>query len=291
MKTLIPQMQTKPIASIVIPAHNEEAVIGRCLRSLLPSDGQLLDIIVVCNGCNDRTAEIARGFGPQVRVIETNVASKHVALNLGDDAASTFPRVYLDADIVLSFDVVARLVQTLREGRWLAAAPMARFDTQGADWLVRAFYRIWRKHPYFDHGMMGSGIYALSESGRQRFDRFPAITADDGFVRSLFTEQERVTVKDCSFTVTTPRRFGDLLRIKTRSRRGNIELGERFPDAAMKTPGHRGLFVWRLLRSPWMWPSLPVYLWLQWRTRVAARRGRGVGHVAWERDMTSRAAS
>lgn len=289
MHSVIQQERTKPIASIVIPAHNEEAVMARCLRSLLPTDGQVLDIIVVCNGCNDRTAEIARGFGPQVRVIETDVASKHVALNLGDEAASAFPRIYLDADIVLSFDTVARLAETLRDDRWLAAAPMARFDTQGADWLVRAFYRIWRMHPYFDHGMIGSGIYALSESGRRRFGRFPAITADDGFVRSQFTETERVTAKDCSFTVTTPRRFCDLLRIKTRSRRGNIELRERFPNAAVKTPGHGGRFVWRLLQRPWTWPSLPVYLWLQWRTRVAARRSHAVGPTPWERDLTSRA--
>ena len=49
---------TECAISIVIPAHNEEAVIGRLLRSL--SDRKENDeIIVVCDGCSDRTAEIA----------------------------------------------------------------------------------------------------------------------------------------------------------------------------------------------------------------------------------------
>ncbi len=44
-----------PVASIVIPAHNEERVIGRLLRSLttgVPSGHS--DIVVVCNGCTRR---------------------------------------------------------------------------------------------------------------------------------------------------------------------------------------------------------------------------------------------
>src|SRR4051794_10857255 len=53
-----------PIASIVIPAHNEEAVLARCLRVLLAgSQPGELDVIVVANACTDRTAEIAREAG------------------------------------------------------------------------------------------------------------------------------------------------------------------------------------------------------------------------------------
>ena len=56
--------------SVVIPAHDEEAVVGRCLAALL--DGARpgeLDVVVVCNGCTDATADIARGFGRGVRVV------------------------------------------------------------------------------------------------------------------------------------------------------------------------------------------------------------------------------
>ena len=60
-----------PLASVVIPAHNEEAVLGRCLRVLLAgSTPGELDVVVVANACTDRTAEIAREAG--VRVVETS---------------------------------------------------------------------------------------------------------------------------------------------------------------------------------------------------------------------------
>ena len=70
--------------SIVIPAYNEEKVIGRCLRSLLAgAEPDELEVVVAVNGTTDRTAEIARSFGPMVRVVETKTASKIAALNLG----------------------------------------------------------------------------------------------------------------------------------------------------------------------------------------------------------------
>ena len=91
--------------SIVVPARNEGFVIARTLRAMatgaVPGE---LDVIVVCNGCTDNTADIARSFGPPVRVIETEVGSKVHALNLGDQAASTFPRIYADADVEITLE-------------------------------------------------------------------------------------------------------------------------------------------------------------------------------------------
>ena len=51
---------TGPLASVVIPAHNERRVIGRCLRALREgaAPGEL-DVIVVANACTDDTAAIA----------------------------------------------------------------------------------------------------------------------------------------------------------------------------------------------------------------------------------------
>ncbi|GGK79553.1 hypothetical protein Sme01_21630 [Sphaerisporangium melleum] len=89
-----------PSASVIIPAHNEARVIGRLLTRLLAeaAPGEF-DVVVVANGCDDDTAGVARGFG--VRVVETPVPSKREALRLGDQAASSHPRVYVDADVEL----------------------------------------------------------------------------------------------------------------------------------------------------------------------------------------------
>src|ERR1700730_14723213 len=78
--------------SVVIPSHNEEHVIGRCLQALTDgAQADELEIIVVCNGCSDRTAAIARTW-PATTVVELSEVSKSAALNAGDLHATRFPR-------------------------------------------------------------------------------------------------------------------------------------------------------------------------------------------------------
>ena len=91
-----------PLGSVVIPAHDEAAAIRRCLDGLFAGfqPGEL-DVVVVCNGCSDETAALARSSGHPVRVIELSAASKPAALRTGDLAVSAFPRLYLDADVLL----------------------------------------------------------------------------------------------------------------------------------------------------------------------------------------------
>ena len=55
------------MTQVIIPAHNEAAVIARCLDTLLePPRPDRLDVVVVANGCTDDTADRARAFGPPV---------------------------------------------------------------------------------------------------------------------------------------------------------------------------------------------------------------------------------
>jgi glycosyltransferase involved in cell wall biosynthesis len=92
-----------PLASVVIPAHNEAAVIRRCLDALFTGiEPGNLEVIVVCNGCRDDTAAVVRSSGHPVQVLELERASKSAALRTGDRVAHTLPRLYLDADVLLS---------------------------------------------------------------------------------------------------------------------------------------------------------------------------------------------
>lgn len=58
--------------SVVIPAHNEEKYIGRCLRAVISASKYVkpdsVEIIVVANRCTDKTCEIARHYGARVLV-------------------------------------------------------------------------------------------------------------------------------------------------------------------------------------------------------------------------------
>ncbi len=278
------------IASVVIPAHNEEAVIGRCLEALLrdAAPGEFR-VVVVPNGCTDRTAEIARQFGEDVIVIDTPTPGKPGALNLGDEAAGdVFPRIYLDGDLVLTTHAARAIVGAVGRDGVLAAAPMFRFDLEGASWAVRAYYRIWSLMPYFDTGRI-AGAFALSRDGRERFGAFPSIISDDGYVRLHFAPSERKTIESETVTVVAPRTLRDLIKIKTRSKAGTMELRAKHPTLFANETASEGGSLRRMVSMPWMWPQCAVYGLVNVVAKRRARARLARSESVWERDESSRA--
>ena len=278
------------MVSIVIPAHNEETTIGRCLSRLLgEGSSESLRVVVACNGCSDRTAEFARQFGDRVTVIETDVASKVYAMNLGDEASQGFPRFYMDADVVLSPNDIREVERTLQSGGVLAAAPRMQMDFSNASWAVRAFYHVWMALPYTRAGMMGVGVYALSDEGRRRFGRFPDIIADDGYIRVLFKPHERAAVDAAKSIVKAPSTLAGLIKIKTRSRLGGFQLAMLYPELMRNDDKHYGAAIWDILKRPSIWPCVPVYLYVNLTAkRRALMQFRQLDQYVWERDDSSR---
>ncbi len=279
------------MVSIVIPAHNEETTIGRCLSRLLgEGSSESLRVVVACNGCSDRTAEFARQFGDRVTVIETDVASKVYAMNLGDEASQGFPRFYMDADVVLSPNDIREVERTLQSGGVLAAAPRMQMDFSNASWAVRAVYRVWMALPYTRSGMMGVGVYALSEEGRRRFGRFPDIIADDGYIRVLFKPHERAAVDAARSIVKAPSTLAGLIKIKTRSRLGGFQLAKLYPELLVNDDKKYGAAIWDILKRPSLWPCVPVYLYVNLTAKRRARKQlQQLDQYVWERDDSSRA--
>lgn len=248
-----------------------------------------MHIWVVANACNDDTATRSAGFGEQVSVIETDVPSKSNALNLGDDAANGFPRFYVDADISLEPGSLSKLKAALQEPGILAVAPRLKVDCSNRPWVVRAYYAVWLQTPYCRSGMIGSGIYGVSEEGRRRFAAFPQITADDAFVRLHFAAHERKTVASCSFTVTPPKTLEKIIDIKTRSHFGNEELRRQYPHLWKNEEASHGGTLRRLALNPFWWPALAVYAYVKYATRRRARKRFERGEIhKWERDDSSR---
>lgn len=279
-----------PVASVVIPAHNEGTVIDRCLSAILAdaAPGEL-EVVVVCNGCADDTAQRARRHGADVRVVELTEASKPAALNAGDEAATAFPRVYVDADIEVSTAAVRRVAAVLSSGRALAASPRLDLDLTGCSLPVRWYYRAWTELDYVRRSRVGSGVYGVSAAGRERFGRFPEIIADDLFVRCHFAPSEREAVADIGYVVRPPRTVRALVRSKTRVFAGNAQLRDGWPELRDHASGG-GRGRRRLLqRSPDLAGPLATYLAIQGSAKalglVAYRRGR----LEWRRDVTSRA--
>jgi hypothetical protein len=283
------------VTSVVIPAHDEAAVIERCLDALLADarPGEL-EVVVVCNGCTDDTADRARRHGADVRVVETPVASKAHALNLGDEHVVTFPRVYLDADVVLTTAAVRDVVALLEgEPGVVVAAPTAVVDLTDRPWPVRAFYEVWSRLPYATEDMVGCGVYAFSREGRARFDRFPDRIADDEVARRVAGAGERRALPTSTFTIHPPRTLAGVLAVRVRVRAGNRQLagdGDVAHAGDVGTGAARSLLA--IARRPRLWARAPVYLGV---TLLAERRARAKLRDAdatarWERDDTSRLA-
>ena len=276
--------------SIIIPAYNESSVIRRCIDALLngAQPGEL-EVIVVCNGCTDNTAELARSLTKDIKVIETDVPSKSNALNLGDQYATGYPRFYIDADVIVPSDSVRETASTLQDRSIFAAAPLMNVDCTERSCLVKAFYRVWLNLPYCRNGMIGSGIYALNEKGRKRFKDFPPLTADDGYVRLLFKPQERMTVQSCQFTIIPPKSLRGIIKIKTRAYFGSLELRHNYPELCVNEEANHSSSLKKLFLKPQWWGSLVIYSYVRIVSRVRAWYRFHYGNqTKWDRDETSR---
>lgn len=277
----------RTLGSIVIAAHNEAAVIGRCLDSLGPViESGLVQVVVVCNGCIDDTARIARSR-QKVTVLELTIASKAAALRAGDRAAAAGPRVYLDADVVMTAQAVIDVIRRLADGPALAARPPIRFDSTDARRLVRSWYTIRERLPSIQRTLWGAGTYALSEPGRARFLEFPNVVSDDLFVDSLFSESEIEIVDTDPVTIRTPRTSADLLRILTRTYRTQGDVART--ASGVVSPGQRNQLrdikalvtgEPRLILAAVVYGAFVIVA----RTRARLRHGA----VDWERDNSSR---
>ena len=95
-----------PAVSVVIPAHNEERVIDRCVRSVLQQDYPQLEVIVVLDRCTDGTLDILQGLAdadPRLTLLINETcpddwAGKCNAARLGAQQADGDLLLFIDAD-------------------------------------------------------------------------------------------------------------------------------------------------------------------------------------------------
>ncbi len=103
--------------SFVIPAHNEEAQIGQCLRTVRASAdaaGEPHEVIVVDDSSTDRTDEIARSFG--AAIVPVNLRKISAVRNAGARAAHGDVLIFVDADTLLPAATLKAALAALRQG-------------------------------------------------------------------------------------------------------------------------------------------------------------------------------
>lgn len=98
-----------PRISVIVPAHNEEAYLGATLDALNRQDYGNCEIVVVANGCSDRTADVAREKCS--RLVTLDEKGLGISRNLGGQLAAGDLLVFLDADTILE----PRALRTIAE--------------------------------------------------------------------------------------------------------------------------------------------------------------------------------
>jgi glycosyltransferase involved in cell wall biosynthesis len=223
------------VLSVIVPASNEEGYIGRCLSALLDSDPVAAEVIVVANGCKDRTAAVAEGFaghaaarGWGFRVLDLAEGSKPGALNAGDAAATGHLRVYLDADVVVTPKVLPQIAAALHAAGpvYAAATPVI---PHAASAITRAYARLWQRLPFAQSPAGGYGLFAVNAAGRARWATFPPIISDDTFVRLQFQPHERVQVP-ATYHWPMVEGWAALVRVRRRQNAGVAEIARNWPQ-------------------------------------------------------------
>jgi rSAM/selenodomain-associated transferase 2 len=124
----------QPELSIVIPAWNEEACIGRTLESILAITGMRSDteIILSVSG-DDRTADIAAGFPVTVCRSEKGRA---IQMNTGASLASGSILYFLHADTIPPPSFCDDILDAVHQGRQAGCFQM-NFDDP--HWIMQLF--------------------------------------------------------------------------------------------------------------------------------------------------------
>lgn len=139
--------------SVVIPAHNEEKYIGKCIEAVKLASERVcgnVQIIVSANRCTDKTVEIADAMGAEVCENTTKCIS--TVRNEGAGLARGDIIVTIDADSRMTEGSLAEIETMLESGKFIGGGTMAKFDRMSLGIMVSSAYvalnviPIMRKH-------------------------------------------------------------------------------------------------------------------------------------------------
>src|SRR5438128_1082894 len=125
--------------SFIVPAYNEQALIGRTLDSLnqaARSIGEPYEIVVADDGSTDQTAEIAEARG--ARVVRVNVRQISAARNAGAREAQGDKLIFVDADTAVTEAVLRSAIEAMNQGA-VGGGSAVRFDGKVPRWVEILF--------------------------------------------------------------------------------------------------------------------------------------------------------
>ena len=140
-----------PEISVVIPTHNREDLLRRCLKTLERQtlDPGAFEVIVADDGSTDGSAEMVDGLSTPFRlqVLRLEKSGKPAARNAGIEAARGAICVFVDDDVIVSPEFVAAHLAAHRGGDpIIGIGALAQRPPEARDWYAHAFARAWNDH-------------------------------------------------------------------------------------------------------------------------------------------------
>jgi cellulose synthase/poly-beta-1,6-N-acetylglucosamine synthase-like glycosyltransferase len=190
-----------PAVSLIIAAHNEEAVIEQKIRNTLaqtyPRDR--LEVIVASDGSDDRTDEIVQGYADRgIRLHRMPVRrGKMPAISSAVAAASGEVFVFSDANAMYEPDALERLVEPFRDVRvgcvcgkliYTNARRTSISEGESLYWRYENRLKAWESAFNSLIGANGS-IYALRRAAYVPLD--PDVSDDYGFPLAAYARGYR----------------------------------------------------------------------------------------------------
>lgn len=105
---------SKPVISVVIPAHNEEKTIKNCITSVQNQDIDLpYEVIVINNASTDKTEEEVKKTG--AKVISEPTKGLYYARQKGLDSVNSEYIMYVDADTIVPKTWMRKMITYLQK--------------------------------------------------------------------------------------------------------------------------------------------------------------------------------
>jgi glycosyltransferase involved in cell wall biosynthesis len=155
--------------SIVVPAFNEERLIGASLAQIKSASGAFsktgweVELIVCDNNSTDHTAEIARAAGAIVVFEPINQISR--ARNSGAAAATGGWLVFVDADSLPSAELFADAAAAIQSCKCLAGGATIRLDEKY--FVAGIITRLWNLTSRWKRFLAGAFIFCEADAFRK----------------------------------------------------------------------------------------------------------------------------
>jgi glycosyltransferase involved in cell wall biosynthesis len=104
---------TAPIVSIIIPCYRQAQFLATAVESALEQTFQAVEVIVVNDGSDDDTEEVALSYGDRIRYIKRANGGLPAARNTGIRHATGRYLLFLDSDDVLHLDALRQLMTAM----------------------------------------------------------------------------------------------------------------------------------------------------------------------------------